>query len=309
MNDGLPEENMSSTVDHTPYSHVSLKLKELHPQLPRVLKVAASYMLEHPGDVATLSMRKVADNAGISLPNFSRLAKMLGYASYGELRDVYREQVQHGDMREYHLRAETLQKSGRQKDADAKWEDFRAATHNNITAIFDGISPDYFAEAAQVLNAADRVYLVGMQASSCLSAYAYYLGIMVSGKFRLVRGDGGILADPVAEISEKDAMIVVSQRPCARSSVDLAILARERGAKVIAITDSPAAPIAINSDFSLLSPNDSPLFFESYVGATILIEALIGFFVTRQTKNIADRVSQIEDTRKRLNEYWDQSKD
>lgn len=76
------------------YLHVSDNLKELFPELPRALKVAATYMLEHPGDIATLSMRQVAGNAGVSLPNFSRLAKLLGFETYGELREIYRKQVQ-----------------------------------------------------------------------------------------------------------------------------------------------------------------------------------------------------------------------
>ena len=300
---------MHLSDDQTSYADVTRKLKDMHSGLPRVLKVAASYMLEHPGDIATLSMRKVAQNAKVSLPNFSRLATMLGFASYSALREVYRQQVRQGDISEYHLRAETLQKRGEHKELQALWADFHTATNRNVAATFEGISPEGFAEAAQALTNADRIFLVGMQASSGLSAYGHYLGSMASNKFRLVRGDAGILADPVADISSKDTMIVVSYQPCARASVDLAILARERGAQVIAITDSPAAPTAIHSDHTLIARNDSPMFFESYVGATILLEALMGFFVTQQTDSVADRISGIEGTRRRLNEYWDHRKD
>jgi DNA-binding MurR/RpiR family transcriptional regulator len=98
--------------DMNDYLHINERLKELIPQLPRALQVASTYMLEHPGDIATLSMRKVASNAGVSLPNFARLAKTLGYETYGELREVYRKQVQQSDINEYHLRAENLQKTG-----------------------------------------------------------------------------------------------------------------------------------------------------------------------------------------------------
>ena len=286
------------------YLQVNDRLKALFPSLPRTLKVAATYMLEHPGDIATLSMRQVASNAGVSLPNFGRLAKALGFGTYGELREIYRRQVQQSDIREYHLRAETLKKSGESQDARDMWARFRAFSLSNMAATFDGIDPDYFASAAQALNAADTVYLVGMQASASFSAYAYYIGGMASGKFRLVRGDGGIFADPVADIGESDAMIVVSQQPCARASIELAMLARERGAKVIAITDSPAAPSAMNADFVPLSPNQSPLFFESYVAATALIEALISFFTVGQSSHTVARTEKIEDARKRLNEYW-----
>jgi DNA-binding MurR/RpiR family transcriptional regulator len=300
--------NQESATGMNTYQSVSKSLKEIFPELPRALKVAATYMLEHPGDIATLSMRQVAANAGVSLPNFARLAKALGYETYGELREVYRKQVQQSDISEYHLRAENLQKSGGSQAAREVWEGFRSSTLSNVNAIFDAIDPEYFAAVAQVLNEARHVYVVGMQASASFSAYAHYIGGMASGKFRLVRGEGGVFADPVADLGPEDAMIAVSQQPCARAAVELAIIARERGARVIAITDSPAAPIALHSDYVLLGPNRSPLFFESYLGTTALIEALIGFFTIGQPSGVVERIEKIEADRLRMNEYWKNKK-
>ena len=290
------------------YLHVSDNLKELFPELPRALKVAATYMLEHPGDIATLSMRQVAGNAGVSLPHFSRLAKLLGFETYGELRENYRKQVQQNDINEYHLRAENLQRSGGDQAARDIWREFRNATIGNVTAIFDSIDPDYFASVARILNDAKQVYIVGMQASASFSSYAHYIGGMASGKVRLVRGDGGVFADPVADLGADDVLIAVSQQPCACTAIELAMLARERGARVIAITDSPASPIALEADYVLLGPNRSPLFFESYVGTTVLIEALIGFFTIGQTSDVVERIERIEADRMRMNEYWKNKK-
>ncbi|WP_156958546.1 MurR/RpiR family transcriptional regulator [Labrenzia sp. DG1229] len=301
----MPKEKSS---DMNAYLGVSERLKELFPGLPRVLKVAATYMLEHPGDIATLSMRQVASGAGVSLPNFSRLAKALGYETYGELREVYRKQVQQSDIKEYHLRAENLQKTGSDISTREIWEEFRSSTLDNLTAIFESIDPDYFASVANVLNESRQIFVVGMQASASFSAYTHYLAGMASGKIRLVRGEGGVFADPIADIGEGDVMISISQQPCARASIELAILARERGAKVVAITDSPAAPISFEADYVLLGPNRSPLFFESYVGTTVLIEALIGFFTIGQSSHVVERIERIEADRLRLNEYWKDKK-
>lgn len=301
----VPKEKSS---DMNAYLGVSERLKELFPGLPRALKVAATYMLEHPGDIATLSMRQVASGAGVSLPNFSRLAKALGYETYGELREVYRKQVQQSDIKEYHLRAENLQKTGSDISTREIWEEFRSSTLDNLTAIFESIDPDYFAGVANVLNESRQIFVVGMQASASFSAYTHYLAGMASGKIRLVRGEGGVFADPITDIGEGDVMISISQQPCARASIELAILARERGAKVVAITDSPAAPISFEADYVLLGPNRSPLFFESYVGTTVLIEALIGFFTIGQSSHVVERIERIEADRMRLNEYWKNKK-
>jgi len=296
------QDNMSA------YLHLNQRLKELLPKLPRALQVASTYMLEHPGDIATLSMRKVAGNAGISQPNFARLAKALGYDTYGELREVYRNQVQQNDINKYRLRAGNLQRTGGDAGTRDMWEKFRDSTIGNLTTIFDSIDPDYFANIAKVLNECRTIYLVEMQASASFSAYAHYIGGMASGKFRLVRGEGGVFADPVAEIGPGDAMIAFSHQPCSRATIELAMIARERGAKVIAITDSPASPIALEINHVLLAPNQSPLFFESYVGRTALIEVLIGFFAIRQSGDMMERIEQIEADRLRMNEYWNSKK-
>lgn len=298
-----------SPAEMTAYQSVNKQLKELYDELPRALKVVATYMLEHPGDIATLSMRQVAGNAGVSLPNFARLAKLLGYDTYGELREIYRKQVQQSDMNDYHLRAENLQQSAGNQAAREVWDSFRQSTIDNVTAVFDAIDPEYFASVAEVLSQAKTVYVVGMQASASFSAYTHYIGLMASGKFRLVRGEGGVFADPIADLGPEDVMIAISQQPCARASIELARIARERGAPVIAITDSPAAPIAMNADYVLLGPNRSPLFFESYLGTTALIEALIGFFTISQSSDTVERIERIEADRKRMNEYWTNRKD
>lgn len=288
----------------TTYHHINDRLKEMLPQLPRALKVVSTYMLEHPGDIATLSMRQVAKNAGVSLPNFARLAKILGFDTYSDLREVYRKQVQQNDINEYHLRAESLQRAGGDASARELWEKFRSSTIGNVNEIFDSIDPDFFANVAKVLNDSRKVYLVGMQASASFSTYAHYIGGMASGKFRLVRGDGGVFADPIAEMGAGDAMIIVSHQPCSRASIELAMIARERGTNVIALTDSPASPVALEADHVLLAPNQSPLFIESYVGSTILIEALVGFFTIGNPDGTVDRIEKIEADRQRLSEYW-----
>lgn len=286
------------------YEKVSDRLKESLPNLPKTLKVAATYVLERPGDIATLSMRRVAVNAGVSLPNFSRLAKTLGFETYGAMRDVYREHVQRNDFVEYHLRAENLQESGVEGGPKKVWEEFKDAALSNITALFEMCDAAQLSAIAAELNGRRNIYLVGMQASLTPMIYAKYLGGMISDRFRLISGRGGIYADEISELDEIDALVAVAVRPCARATIQIAELARERGAFVVGVTDSPASPLAINCDRVLLTPNKSPLFFDSYVGTILQIEMLIGFLTLEQSADVVVRIENIEADRRRLGEYW-----
>ena len=201
------------------YQQIGERLKDLYPDLPRVLKIVATYMLEHPGDIATLSMRRVAANAGVSLPNFSRMAKILGYETYSELREVYRKQVQQHDIKDYHLRAVTMSDTEGDHSNAKFWDQLRDAALGNVNSLFEANDPENLADIARMLSKCRHVYLVGMQASQAHASYLHYLSGMTSNKFRLLHASGGVLADAITDLSEEDMVITISLQPCANAAI------------------------------------------------------------------------------------------
>ena len=69
------------------------RLTWAYPSLSRQLKKCAAYILDHPSDVATLSMRQVASRAEVPPSTMHRLARTLGFDTYNEFRDIYRNGV------------------------------------------------------------------------------------------------------------------------------------------------------------------------------------------------------------------------
>lgn len=290
------------------YQKLQDQLKKMMPELPPALRQAASYFLDNPGTVATLSMRQLAATTGISPGNLPRLAKALGYATYGELRQVYSTHVQDGGIGDYHLRAGTLQSEGEGQGGAKIWSDFMAAAHRNIDSLFGFNSLASVEAAADRIVAAETVYIVGMQASLSSANYVKYLGTMVSEKFRIVAGQGGIFADDIADMTDRDVLLVISLRPCSEHSIRLATEAKSRGAFVIGCTDSEASPLALTAESVLLAPDKSPMFFDSYLAVTLLLEVLMGF-VTLRSSGAVKRIEEIEAGRARMGEYWKEKDD
>lgn len=54
--------------------------------MPRQLQRAARYVLDHPDEVALVSMREVARNAGVQPSTMTRLAKFLKLDGYDDIR-------------------------------------------------------------------------------------------------------------------------------------------------------------------------------------------------------------------------------
>jgi len=288
------------------FDTVQDRLTKVRPTLPPQLRRAATYMLENPGEVATQSMRKVASAAEVALPNFARLAKAIGFETYNELRDVYRERVQLGGPVAYRERAMNLQSSGADRGIEAVWSSFRDAAFASIKSVFDHIDATLISAIAEELHKRRRIYLAGMQASHPFVRYLSYIAGMASPSIFLVGREGSVLADDLADLGENDAIICLAITPCARVTVEVAEIARQRGAFVVGITDSRASPLAALSDKILLTPTESPMFFESYIGSTAIIEMLIGFYVIGEGPSALRRIERIEADRRRLGEYWDE---
>lgn len=291
------------------FDDIQERLTRLYPSLPPTLQRAGAYMLENPGAIATQSMRRIAEHSGIALPNFARLAKSLGFDTYNELREVYRQRVTGGALPGYPERAEGLQSSGKASGDEAIWAQFRDSALANVASVFARIDPVTIAEVAETLLSKNTIYVAGMQASYPFANYLAYVGGMVAGKIRLLGRRGGIIADDLVDIGPGDALVCLAIQPCARLTVQVAELAYERDSYVVGITDSLASPLAPYCSKVLVTSCTSPLFFESYVGSTAILELLIGFMTLRAGHEAIDRISEIETDRRRLGEYWNTERD
>src|SRR5258708_29925244 len=62
------------------------------------LQAAGRYVLDRPRDVALLSMREQARQAGVQPATMTRLAKHLGLDGYDDIREMYAAAVRDGDL-------------------------------------------------------------------------------------------------------------------------------------------------------------------------------------------------------------------
>ncbi len=279
-------------------------LTRARPALSPQLRKAAAYVLENPGEVATLSMRKVAAAAQVPPPTLPRLAQALGFETYETFREIYRRQLQKRTVA-YSEQADRLQQRHLGDDKAALWASFRQASLTNVEHLFATLDSAAIGEAADVLLGARTVYVAGMQASFAFADYFQYVGTMAHSNWVLARNRNGVLADWVVDLGTDDALVAIAIRPCARDTIKLAQMARERGATVVGITDSRTTPLAASADLVLTVPTQSPQFFESYVATTALLEALIGFVVAKSRHEVVETIERVERCRRELGEYWE----
>jgi len=90
-----------------------------------------------------------------------------------------------------------------------------------------------------------------------------------------VSGNAVAVARRLAAVERGDVLVALDLRRYDRWLLDSVELAASKGAQIIALSDSPASPVAALSDVSLVIDADGNGPFDNYVGAMGLLTALV----------------------------------
>lgn len=237
------------------------------------LQTAARYVLDHPRDVALLSMREQARQAGVQPATMTRLAKHLGLDGFDDIRAVYAAAVRDGNLG-------FAGKAGAQV-VGQKLRGDKALAAEMLLAIerqIEGLrSPDTLqriAAAAEVLASARRVYCLGLRSSHPVSWHFHYVLTLIGERAIQLDGVAGTGADSLSTATAEDVLFVTSVHPYTRQTVELAEHAAGRGVRTVAITDSEVAPLARTATCVIVVPTDSPSFFHTMAPAFVIAEIL-----------------------------------
>lgn len=245
---------------------IRAQFSELSPQF----QVGAAFLIDHPDEVAVSSMRKVALRAEVQPASLVRLAQQFGFPGWNEMRDLFvaRVRTRPAPMTQ---RARSLVKPGGKA---ALAHDLLAAQQQNLSGAATQ-NARALADAAKLIRKAQQVHVAGFRSCYPVAFGFVYAYRLFRPTVSLLAGVAGSLDMELRAISKQSVTVVVSFAPYSAEATRVATAARDRGSKVVAITDSAVSPIALLADQSLLFAHESPSFFPSLVGAHALAEALV----------------------------------
>ena len=279
------------------------RLAERYDMLSTRLKAAGDYVVGHPVDVATRSLRAVSQESGVAPATFSRLARALGYNSFEELRDAMRAKITHR-INNFADRAQRLQETHGDK-SQSFFPAHVSACLRNVETMSQQIDQAKLRETVDHLYRSRQVLLFGALGSTGVVEYLSYMADYCVGNWRLASRMGASLGSALADLGPQDAMIIITKPPFSARVVRAAEVAHSQGAYVIVITDTHACPALRSCSASFIVPTESPHFYSSYVATMVLAETLVGMLVSRSGKDAQQRISLIEESNRRLNEVSD----
>ena len=241
--------------------------------MPAQLQAGARYVLDRPRDVALLSMREQARQAGVQPATMTRLAKRLGMEGYDEVRELYAAAVRDGGLG-FAGKAGVQVVSQKLKGDRALAADMLKSIGKQIERLAAPANLDRLVAAARALTSARRVYCLGLRSSHSVAWHLHYVLTLVGDRSIHIDGIGATGADALARATNRDILLVTSVMPYTRLTVELAEYAVRRGIAVVAITDSEVAPLAQIAQDVIVVPTESPSFFHAMSPAFAVAEVL-----------------------------------
>ncbi|MCV6825100.1 MULTISPECIES: MurR/RpiR family transcriptional regulator [Halocynthiibacter] len=281
-----------------------IKLASAYDGLSAKLKVAADFVAQHPVDVATRSLRAIAQESELAPATYSRLARALGYESFEALRDVIRLSINRR-VSSFSQRAEKLQSEIGSRGPDNYLAAYRDACVDNIQSFAASVDPEILAETVEQLHNARRVLVLGALGSTGITEHMAYVANFVSPSWTLGGRMGASLGSGLETLDQEDAVIIVTKPPFAPRIIRAAELARERGAKVIVITDTHKCPALRYATTAFIVPSDGPHFFTSYTATLFFVETIVGMLASQGGEETRNRIAAVESNNRRLHEVRD----
>ncbi|RMF74594.1 MAG: MurR/RpiR family transcriptional regulator [Alphaproteobacteria bacterium] len=272
----------------------------------QVFRLIAEYLLDHAPEAAMASMREIAQRLSVDPSNLVRFAKSFGFSGYNELRQLLQAEVKaSAEPGSFLERAARLQQrtGGRAGTATRLLVDIQAAHEANIAALIRRNQPEVLITCGRMLARARSIHVCGMR--SCFAAaFAFaYAARMVRSQVRLMDGLAGTFADSLREIGERDILLVIGMEPYSAASVKAVAYAHERGARIIAVTDSALSPLARGAEVILEFRRDGPQIPGTVAPAVALVEMLAAAMIARGGRRFLETLRASEEQLARFGAY------
>ncbi|AWK52261.1 N-acetylmannosamine kinase [Clostridium beijerinckii] len=267
-------------------------------RLSKGQKLIAEYILKYYDKAAFMTAAKLGISVGVSESTVVRFANELGFSGYPKLQKSLQELIKN--------KLTTVQRLELRNDYFSDGDALKGvlkADMENIRATLEKINQNTFEEVVKNIFEAQGIYIVGLRSSTALAEFlGFYLNIILQNVRTVSYGISDVF-EQMINIGEGDLVIGIGFPRYAAKTIDALAFAQDRGAKVVAITDSLLSPLASKADFTLIAQSNMASFVDSLVAPLSVINALIIAVGMREKENISDIFGNLEKIWQTYNVY------
>jgi D-arabinose 5-phosphate isomerase GutQ len=166
---------------------------------------------------------------------------------------------------------------------------------DKIKRTIDEIDREAFDASVESLLFAKNIYIIGLGSSAILASSLNHSLRMIFDNVRLLEASSAdeIYAQ-IMNVSEGDVIVAMSFPRYSRKLITAVNFAKDSGATVIALTDSPSSPIATFADSLLVARSDMASFADSLIAPLSVINALVVAVSRKKQDELRIRLHQLE---------------
>lgn len=266
------------------------RIKEMSPEFSKSHRRLAEYVLSNYDKAAYMTGASLGEHAGVSEPTVVRFAHLLGYEGYPQFKKDLQNTLT--------VKLTTTQRIQIFSDFESGSIVKKAILEDveNLKSTLADLSISQFEEAVSWIGSADRIFVAGFRTSALLSNYlGYYLDMITGNVVVLERGLGDIY-EKLVKCKPGDVFIGISFPRYSTKTKELAEYVRQKGGKIIAITDSVKSPLGQVGDLVLVARSNMMAFVDSITAPMGLINGLIvsiGYRNKEKTRLVFDELEQV----------------
>lgn len=240
-------------------------------KLTKGQKLIAEYIMENYDKAAFMTAAKLGKTVGVSESTVVRFADTLGYEGYRELQNELQELIKN--------KLTTVQRISLTDNIlninENSFKKVLKKDMDNISSTIDEIDDASFNKAIERILEAETVYVLGLRSSAFLAGYLGFYFNFIVDNVKVVTSAPSDVFEQLLKANEQDVVIGISYPRYSKRTLEALNYAKEKGCKIIGITDSLVSPAAQIADITLIAGSNMVSFVDSLVAPMSLINALV----------------------------------
>lgn len=239
-------------------------------------RAVGEFIIKNPESPAFLSIVELAAKAGVSQATVVRFSNALGYDGYSQLSSEIRQAIQldYGSVDRFTLGSKIKNEQSRDRKTSFFNRVLESEIENLIALTRNLRSSDFYACVERAV-AAEQIIIMGDFASLSLAVHMHQMLVKIRPRVELISSRNISSSAVLYNISSGSLVFVISFPRYPKNILELAAMAKKRGAYIVVITNSPVAPSVAVADQTFFVNVDVPSFVDGYSAPIAFINALV----------------------------------
>lgn len=252
-------------------------------------RAIADYITEHYDKAAFMTASALGKTVGISESTVVRFATVLGYDGYPGFQYALQELIKNK------LTAVKRLEVAKNRFGSDVLKSVVLADSDNVAGTLEDISKKEFENAVNMISEAGNIYILGSGGAASLASFLFYYLDLALSNVRLVQTSStSEMLEQLVHLRNDDVVVGISFPRYSKKTVKAFSFAKENGAGVIAVTDSPASPLAKQADVLLTARSNMVGYIDSLVAPMSLMNALVAAVSLKKQGEVSKALTQLE---------------